>query len=175
MDLTNQRKRCFGEWMEANGLNVNRIAEDTHTPRQTLYSWLRDGKRPLGQAAEEAIARHYDFPVDAIFGPAYEAEAGMREPNFVGKWRERAKLTRKELAARLHTSETAIELLEEGQMTLSAKWLTRLAEVFATRPGFVMHDPDQLDAEMLDAFGVPKDQQSHALQILDTFRARAAG
>ena len=174
MDLTSQRKRCFSEWMEANGLNVNRIAEETRTPRQTLYSWLRDGKRPLGQAVEEAIARTYDFPVDAIFGPAHEGDAASAEPNFVAKWRERAQLTRKELAQRLLTSETAIELLEEGQMTLSAKWLTRLAEVFGTRPGFVMHDPDRLDAEMLDAFGIPTEQQSHALQILGTFR-RAAG
>lgn len=44
-----------------------------------------------------------------------------------------------------------IQYLETGERGLSAKWLRRLAPALDTTPGMILdHDPDELDADILD-------------------------
>lgn len=72
-------------------------------------------------------------------------------PNFLRAWRMHRKMTQEQLAEAVGTNANMIQYLETGERGLSAKWLRRLAPALDTTPGMLLeHDPDQLDADVLD-------------------------
>ena len=72
-------------------------------------------------------------------------------PNFLRAWREFRKLTQAELAEKVGTNQNMIAYLETGERGLSAKWLRKLAPALNTTPGHLLdHDPNQLDADIID-------------------------
>jgi transcriptional regulator with XRE-family HTH domain len=72
-------------------------------------------------------------------------------PNHLRAWRLKRDLTQEQLAERVGTNPNMIGYLESGERGLSAKWLRRLADALETTPGMILeHDPDELDADVLD-------------------------
>lgn len=62
-------------------------------------------------------------------------------------------MTQAELAEAVGTNANMIQYLETGERGLSAKWLRRLAPELKTTPGMLLdHDPNDLDADMIEAF-----------------------
>lgn len=88
--------------------------------------------------------------------------------NHLRAWREFRAFTQERLAAEVGTTAAVISLLENGQRSLSASWLNRLAPVLKTSPGFLLdHHPNDLTAEMLDLWAhIPKRRQSEAIEAL---------
>lgn len=164
--------------MEANDLNVNKVSVQSKISPTTIYSYVDTGERAtkaLGARREDRIARAYDMPVEAIFGPLHDPGEYPVEPNFIREWREFRGLTIADLAQKVGTTVAILELLEAGEITLSPKWLRRLGPVFETGDAFVLIDPTKVAAELLDTIGVPKERQGHAMEVLDTFRGKATG
>jgi transcriptional regulator with XRE-family HTH domain len=72
-------------------------------------------------------------------------------PNYLRAWRVFRKLTQEQLAEKVGTNANMIQYLETGERGLSAKWLRRLAPALETTPGLLLeHDPEELDADVLD-------------------------
>lgn len=73
-------------------------------------------------------------------------------PNHLRAWRLfRDNMTQEQLAEKVGTNANMIGYLESGERGLSAKWLRRLAEALDTTPGMILeHDPNELDADILD-------------------------
>ena len=166
--MSQRRKAAFIDWMEANDLNVNRVAKATGISVNTLYSYVNGPTQFLTVDKEAKIARTYDLPVEAIFGPV-EITPDI-EPNFVQAWREHYHLTRKELAKRIGSTEENIRLLEEGQSTFSAKWQRRIADALKVGAGYLHHHPDTLTKDVLTLIGIPEERQELASQVMETFR-----
>ena len=94
--------------------------------------------------------------------------------NHLRAWREFRALTQEKLAAKVGTTAAVISLLENGQRSLSANWLRRLAPVLQTTPGFLLdHHPDDLATEILDLWSnIPKRRQSEAIAALRAFSGK---
>lgn len=168
-----RRKAAFVAWMKVRDLNVNRVSKETGIPVTTLYSYTQEGTKAtkaLTAEYEDKIARTYDLPVEAIFGPFTDGSEGLFEQNHIRAWREHCRQSAQEVAHQLGVTEITYRLLEEGAILLSARWLRRLAAIFGTKPAFLALDPGDLDAELLDAMGIPRDAQAQARAILDTFK-----
>ena len=98
------------------------------------------------------------------------------ERNFLKAWREHRRMTQAQLAEAVDTNGAVISLLESGDRRLSDKWLRKLAPVLGTTPGHLLeHHPDDLSAEFLDVWSqIPEEQREQALDVLRTFRKKAA-
>lgn len=92
-------------------------------------------------------------------------------PNHLKAWREHHRLTQAELAARVGTNANMIGYLEDGQRTLSLKWLRRLAPALKTTPGFLADiNPNNADTLTMElAMAVPDESREQVNQILKTF------
>lgn len=168
-----RRKAAFADWMAVRDLNVNRVGKQAGVPVTTLYSYLDEGRhnsKSLSGEIEDKIARAFDLPAEAIFGPFADPGELPLDPNHVRAWREQAGLTVADLAQHLGVTQAIVSLLEDGRIVLSAKWMRRLAAIFGIKPAFIAIDPAQLDDALFDAVGVPPESQEHARQVLDTFR-----
>ena len=171
-----RRKALFIAWMEVNGLNVNRVAKAAGVSPTTLYSYVDDGPKAtkvLGASIEDKIARAFDLPVEAIFGPLWERGEVPLEHNKVAIWREYRRMSQVDLAAALSTTITIVQMLEAGEIPLSQKWLERLALAFTTKAPWVMLDPTSLARDVLDAVEIKEEDREQVLRILDTFRGSA--
>lgn len=165
------RRLAFLDWMRSNGLNPFQVAKASGVPYTTLDSYKRGDTQSLKGSTEVRIANAYDLPVEAIFGSSDDAGSSI-EPNNVRAWREHAGLSMRQVADALGTTTNVIELLEEGRITLSPKWLRRLSPVLRVRPGWILdYAPDQLPRDVLEIFAeIPAERQDQALSILETFR-----
>lgn len=101
----------------------------------------------------------------------------MEKTNHLRAWRKFRHLTLEEVADQAGTTKAVIQQLETGRLTVSHKWLLRIAPVLGTTPGFLLdHDPNDLDTAFLEAaLSVPKERREQALQILETFKTGTNG
>lgn len=165
------RRLAFMDWIRSTGTNLFQVARKSGVPYSTLDSYKRGDTASLKGSTEVKIAQAYDLPVEVIFGHAEEIIDDI-EPNHVRAWREHQGVSLKQLADGLGTTTSVVELLEQGRLTLSPKWLRRLSDVLKVRAGWILeYAPAELPRDVLDIFAqIPQDQQDHALQVLETFR-----
>lgn len=170
MDLLRERYQNFLAWMAANGLNPNRVAERAGMSYTTIKSYVdKDGAASMRGDNEARIAASFGLPVEAIFG-APEVPAADRQENHLGEWRDRAGLAQEDVASALGVSLRIIEQLEAGEIDCSAKWLTRLADLYGTNPGLLFVSPEQANTDLVQAArAVPDNQKSVALKVLQQF------
>ncbi|MEL6725227.1 MAG: helix-turn-helix transcriptional regulator [Pseudomonadota bacterium] len=102
--------------------------------------------------------------------------ADRNPKNHLRAWREFRDFTQERLASEVGTSAAVISLLENGQRSLSASWLNRLAPILKTSPGFLLdHHPSDLTAEMLDLWAhIPKRRQTEAIAALRALSRKPA-
>ena len=99
------------------------------------------------------------------------------EHNFLKAWREHRRMTQAALAEAINTNGAVISLLEAGERRLSDKWLRRIAPVLGTTPGHLLdHHPNDISTDFMDIWSeIPADKREQALDVLRTFRKKAAG
>lgn len=92
-------------------------------------------------------------------------------PNHLRAWREHRRMTQQQLADAVGTNANMIGYLEEGERSLSLKWLRRLAPALGTTPGFLADiDPRRADTRTMElATAIPDDKREQVNQILATF------
>lgn len=97
--------------------------------------------------------------------------------NHLRAWREYRGFTQESLAASVGTTAAVISLLENGQRSLSASWLDRLARPLKTSPGFLLdHRPSDLTAELLDLWAsIPTENQAKAIKALQSLSKDKTG
>lgn len=96
----------------------------------------------------------------------------MANSNHLRAWRKFRHLTLEELGHSIGTTKAVIQQLETGRMSLSHKWLLKLAPALGTSPGFLLdHDPNDLPTGVLDIWAeIPADDQPRALEVLRAFK-----
>lgn len=151
MSLQDDRRANFKAWMEASGLNMNRVAATSGVSYNTLRSYVGDGTgkqtASLTGVNEAKIASSYNLSVEDIFGEAAQDDRS----NNIRAWRTFRQLSVDELAARVDVPPSTIEYLEGQAWRPSDKWLRRLAPALATMPGFLADfDPKNVDTAVLD-------------------------
>jgi transcriptional regulator with XRE-family HTH domain len=101
----------------------------------------------------------------------------MEQTHHLRAWRKFRHLTLEEVADAVGSTKATIQQLETGRISLSHKWLVKLAPVLGTTPGFLLdHDPNNLDTAYLEAaLSVPKGSRAQALDILKTFGRTGTG
>ena len=97
--------------------------------------------------------------------------------NHLKAWREYRGFTQESLASSVGTTAAVISLLENGQRSLSASWLDRLARPLQTSPGFLLdHHPSDLTAELLDLWAsIPTEHQAKAIKALQSLSKDKTG
>ena len=96
--------------------------------------------------------------------------------NHLRAWREKAGMTQAQLAEAIDTTTGVVSELESGRTQLSPKWLSRLAPVFGTTPGYLLdHHPDDVPQDIRELFqGVPEDRREEVREILRVFARKSA-
>lgn len=96
----------------------------------------------------------------------------MTDFNHLKAWRKFRHLTLEELGEAIGTTKAVVQQLESGRMSLSHKWLVKLAPALGTSPGYLLdHDPNDLATGVLDVWAdIPKDDQPKALEVLKAFK-----
>ncbi len=131
----------------------------------------------------ESMRTTYIWQVGKVCSPCADTSLGlaqnvcMDKTNHLRAWRKFRRLTLEEVAEKADTTKAVIQQLETGRLTLSYKWLLRIAPVLGTTPGFLLdHNPNDLDAAFLEAaMSVPSDRRKQALEILETFKTGTNG
>jgi len=92
-------------------------------------------------------------------------------------WRKFRHMTLEEVADAVDTTKAVIQQLETGKITLSQKWLDRIAPVLNTTPGYLLdHDPNDLPTAVLDTWAsIPEENRAQALAVLETFKRTGTG
>lgn len=94
------------------------------------------------------------------------------EHNHLRAWRKFRHLTLDEVAAAIDSTKAVVQQLEVGRMTLSQKWLVKIAPVLGTTPGMLLdHDPNDLPTSVLETWAaIPEESQPQALRVLESFK-----
>lgn len=94
------------------------------------------------------------------------------EHNHIRAWRKFRHLTLDEVAAAIGSTKATVQQLEVGRMSLSHKWLVKLAPVLGTTPGMLLdHDPNDLPTSVLETWAaIPAADQPKALEMLKVFK-----
>ncbi len=93
------------------------------------------------------------------------------EYNHLRAWRQFRHLTLDEVAAAIGSTKATVQQLEVGRITLSHKWLIKIAPVLGTTPGMLLdHDPNDLPTDVLETWAaIPSEDQPKAIQMLKVF------
>jgi len=165
-DLVRKRHANYLAWLKAKELNANRLHKLTGIPYSTLNSYEKKPEASLSGAHEAQIAASTRSTVEEIFG-APELPPEEREPNFVAEWRAFSELTVEDFAARLSVPVNIVLQLENGEISLSAKWARRIADAVGTKPGFIYHSPADVDANPIAlASALPEQLKPQAARVL---------
>lgn len=94
------------------------------------------------------------------------------EHNHLRAWRKFRHMTLDEVAAEIGSTKAVVQQLEVGRMSLSHKWLIKLAPVLGTTPGMLLdHDPNDLPTSVLETWAaIPAEDQAQALRVLESFK-----
>lgn len=94
------------------------------------------------------------------------------EYNYLRAWRKFRHMTLDEVAAAIGSTKATVQQLEVGRMTLSHKWLLKIAPVLGTTPGMLLdHDPNDLPTSVLETWAaIPSEDQPRALEVLKAFK-----
>jgi transcriptional regulator with XRE-family HTH domain len=94
------------------------------------------------------------------------------EPNYIKAWRELRGYTQEQLGEKIGTTGAVVSLLENGQRSLSTKWLRKIAPALETTPGFLLdHHPDDIPADVMQIWSeIPEGNREQALRVLQTFK-----
>lgn len=170
--VADRRRQAFLDWMSATDTNVYQVAKRSGVAYTTLKHFEHGRTKSLRGQAEAEIANAYGLPVEGIFGPAHETESLDMDPNNVRAWRLYRDMSLEETAAALGTTVQVLDLLEEGRIPASPKWLRRLSPVLRVRPGWLLDfAPADLPQDVLEIFAqIPEEDQGQALKVLETFK-----
>ena len=93
------------------------------------------------------------------------------EYNHLRAWRKFRHMTLEEVADAIGTTKATLQQLEVGRITLSHKWLTRIAPVLGTTPGMLLdHDPNTLPTSVLETWAaIPSEDKPKAMEMLKVF------
>lgn len=93
------------------------------------------------------------------------------EYNHLRAWRQFRHMTLEEVADAVGSTKATIQQLEVGRITLSHKWLLRIAPVLGTTPGMLLdHDPNDLPTSVLETWAsIPERDQPRAMEMLKVF------
>lgn len=96
----------------------------------------------------------------------------QRETNHIQAWRIHRGLTQAQLAEAIGTTASVISLLENGDRSLSAKWLRKIGGALKTPAGFLLdHHPDDLPTDVVEIWNeIPEAQRDQAMRVLQAFR-----
>lgn len=142
---------------DADALQVDCLDQKcVHTPKSMLS--------PYFKASEKVCCQRND----RSFGNAQNM--GM-EYNHLRAWRKFRNLTLDEVAAAIGSTKATVQQLEVGKMSLSHKWLIKIAPVLKTTPGMLLdHDPNDLPTAVLEAWAtIPEADQPKAMEMLKVF------
>jgi len=80
-------------------------------------------------------------------------------------------MTLEEVADAVGSTKATIQQLEVGRITLSHKWLVKIAPVLGTTPGMLLdHDPNDLPTAVLETWAsIPSDDKPKAMEMLKVF------
>ncbi|WP_156494591.1 helix-turn-helix domain-containing protein [Brevundimonas sp. GW460-12-10-14-LB2] len=94
------------------------------------------------------------------------------EHNYLRAWRKFRHMTLDEVAAAIDSTKAVVQQLEVGRMSLSHKWLVKIAPVLGTTPGMLLdHDPNDLPTSVLETWAaIPAEDQPTALRVLESFK-----
>lgn len=94
------------------------------------------------------------------------------EHNHLRAWRKFRHLTLDEVADAIGSTKATVQQLEVGRMSLSHKWLVKIAPVLGTTPGMLLdHDPNDLPTSVLETWAaIPSEDQPKALEMLKVFK-----
>jgi len=93
------------------------------------------------------------------------------EYNHLRAWRQFRHMTLEEVADAVGSTKATIQQLEVGRITLSHKWLLKIAPVLGTTPGMLLdHDPNDLPTAVLETWAsIPSDDKPKAMEMLKVF------
>jgi transcriptional regulator with XRE-family HTH domain len=99
------------------------------------------------------------------------------EYNHLRAWRLFRHMTLDEVAAAIGSTKATVQQLEVGRMTLSHKWLVKIAPVLGTTPGMLLdHDPNDLPTSVLETWAaIPSEDQPKAMEMLKVFARTGTG
>ena len=173
-DAQSPRLQSFLRWMDLCGLNVNQVSKASNVAYTTIASFAQGKNRSMSGEIESLIADAFDMSVEDVFANVREGaqfpEVDIENNNRLRAWREANKITEKQLANKIGTTEAVIRVLE-AKAGLSSKWLRRLAPALGTTPGYLLDlDPADVPTELLSNWSkVPAEDRPRALQALNLF------
>lgn len=114
--------------------------------------------------AVNVCALRDDYPALAI----HNANMANEDRNYLRAWREYRKLTQEELADSVGTTKAVISLLENEKRPLSSKWLRKLGEALATKPGYILDvDPEEVGSDIIDIWSnIDVRDRAQAVRVL---------
>ncbi|WP_312595452.1 helix-turn-helix transcriptional regulator [Brevundimonas sp.] len=94
------------------------------------------------------------------------------ENNYLRAWRKFRHMTLDEVADAIGSTKATVQQLEVGRMSLSHKWLLKIAPVLGTTPGMLLdHDPNDLPTSVLETWAaIAAEDQPQALKVLESFK-----
>lgn len=94
------------------------------------------------------------------------------EHNYLRAWRKFRHMTLDEVADAIGSTKATVQQLEVGRMSLSHKWLLKIAPVLGTTPGMLLdHDPNDLPTSVLETWAaIAAEDQPQALKVLESFK-----
>ncbi|PZU71295.1 MAG: hypothetical protein DI531_16095 [Brevundimonas sp.] len=94
------------------------------------------------------------------------------ENNYLRAWRKFRHMTLDEVADAIGSTKATVQQLEVGRMSLSHKWLLKIAPVLGTTPGMLLdHDPNDLPTSVLETWAaIAAEDKPQALKVLESFK-----
>lgn len=91
--------------------------------------------------------------------------------HYLKEWREFARISQDDLAARVDTTKSVISLLENGHRGLSDKWAYKLADALDIRAGWLLDfDPNEVPTDILRTWmDIKEGDKPQALKVLRSF------
>lgn len=149
---------------DANALQVGCLDQKcVHTPESMLFPYFMTSEKVCWERNDRSYQNAQNM--------------GM-EYNHLRAWRKFRNLTLDEVAEAIGSTKATVQQLEVGKMTLSHKWLIKIAPVLKTTPGMLLdHDPNELPTSVLETWAtIPEADQPKAMEMLKVFaRTGTAG
>lgn len=175
MAISDERRERFKAWMAANDYTLYRVSKDTGVNYNTLRSYVGDGTDKITESLkgsnEAQIARAYGLTVEDVFG-SDDGDDAPTNTNYLRAWRKFRHMTLDEVADAIGSTKATVQQLEVGRMSLSHKWLLKIAPVLGTTPGMLLdHDPNDLPTSVLETWAaIAAEDQPQALKVLESFK-----
>lgn len=138
------------------------VVEVRHRPQRMRNTYFQASQKVCGARNDSRSARAHNV---------------WMEHNHLRAWRKFRHMTLDEVAAAIGSTKATVQQLEVGRLSLSHKWLVKIAPVLGTTPGMLLdHDPNDLPTSVLETWAaIPAEDQPKALEMLRVFKRTGTG